>query len=96
MVEGGLGRMEGMAIVLVSIVLFVLLCEFVSMRMGRYSTGAIPQRQAASCVSYMRHTINKCELLRTHNRHKRELLAGRMYHLAGRRARQPGTIMPDT
>ena len=81
---------------LVSTVLFVLLCEFVSMRKGRYSTAAIPHKQPVSIVSYMRHTINKCELLRTHNRHKRELLAGRMYHLAGRRARQPGTIMPDT
>ena len=81
---------------LVSTVLFVLLCEFVSMRKGRLSTAAIPQRQAVSFVSLLRHTINKCELLRTHNRHKRELLAGRMYHLAGRRARQPGTIMPDT
>jgi hypothetical protein len=81
---------------LVSTVLFVLLCEFVSMRKGRYSTAAIRPRQAVSFVSLLRHTINKCELLRTHNRHKRELLAGRMYHLAGRRARQPGTIMPDT
>ena len=65
-------------------------------RIARLSTHPIPQRQPVSFVSLLRHTINKCELLRTHNRHKRELLAGRMYHLAPRRRRQPGTIMPDT
>jgi len=53
---------------LVSTVLFVLLCEFVSMRMVRYSTRAIPPRQSVSCVSLLQRTNNKCEVLRTHNR----------------------------
>ena len=53
---------------LVCVVLFVLLCEFVSMRMGALSAGAIPPRQAVSFVSLLRRTNNKCELLSTHNR----------------------------
>ena len=54
---------------LVSTVLFVLLCEFVSMRMVRYSTRAIPPRQSVSCVSLLRRTNNKCEILSTRNSH---------------------------
>ena len=54
---------------LVSTVLFVLLCEFVSMRMVRYSTPAIPHSQPVSFVSLLRHTNNKRELVSTHNRH---------------------------
>ena len=81
---------------LVWLVVLVLLGEWAVGAIGRYSTRAIPPRQGVRFVSYMRHTINKCELFRTHNRNKRELLAGHMDHRAGRRGRQPGTIMPET
>jgi hypothetical protein len=66
--EGGLGRLGSIVVMLVSTVLFVLLCEFVSMRIGRLSTRAIPPRQPVSFVSLRARTNNKCELLRTHNR----------------------------
>ena len=67
--KGSLGRYGAYAVMLVSTVLFVLLCEFVSMRIARYSTGAIPQRQPVSYVSLLRRTNNKCELLSTRNSH---------------------------
>ena len=69
MVKGGLGHLGGNAVMLVSTVLFVLLYEFVSMREGRLKTRAVPPRQGVSYVSLLRHTINNCELFRTHNRH---------------------------
>ena len=53
---------------LVSTVLFVLLCEFAWMRKGRYSTRPIPQRQPVSFVSLLQRTNNKYELLAARNR----------------------------
>ena len=42
--------------------------EMVGNRIARYSTGAILPSQPVSYVSWLRRAINKCELLRTHNR----------------------------
>jgi hypothetical protein len=56
---------------LVWIVLFVLLLDAAWFAIGRYSTQPmhpIHPRQPVSCVSSLRRTNNKCELLRTHNR----------------------------
>ena len=64
---------------LVSTVLFVLLCEFVSMRMMRLSTRAVPPGQGVSSVSCMRPTnikyVSACNPQQSH----RELLSTRKH-----------------
>ena len=52
---------------LVSIVLLVLLCEFVGMRKGRFKTLANPASQGVSYVSYVRPTNNIIHLIAGRN-----------------------------
>ena len=80
--RSSLGGSGEAAIVLVEVVLVVLLCEFVSMRMGRYSTPAIRELYAACkhvFVSSMRHANNEsvsaCNTQQSH----RELLSTRKH-----------------